>query len=99
MVENCNVCIHKVQVVRIRWIFTRAPLVGRVHIVIKQWMLWFAFIIHRIKSNHLYKNGESEISLEIMMLFSTRECNNEKKHYGDKEAFCYKAAMCAIYAG
>lgn len=57
MVQDCQVGVHKVQVVGIRWIVFPCPFIRRRCTVIKEWMLRLALIVHGIKSNDVLEKS------------------------------------------
>lgn len=53
MIEYSHIGVRVVQVVRIRRILNVIPQVRRRYILVKQWILRFTLVVHRIEANHV----------------------------------------------
>lgn len=55
VVEHCHVGIHVVQVLGVGWVVLLHPVAWQGAVQVEDVMLWFGFIIHTVKTIHLWE--------------------------------------------
>lgn len=54
MIQHCHVSVRVVLVISIWWIFNVIPFGRRTYVLIEQRIFWLTFIVHGVKTYHLY---------------------------------------------
>lgn len=63
VIQHSHVCIHIVEVVRIRWVVLLCPVDWQWAVHVEDVLLWLRFIIHAVKTNDLREETKSRKNL------------------------------------